>query len=68
MTISSDQIADKTSELPGSLLQNGAAGGQGVVPGGSPPGWVVWLPVGQASLAVLAWHFSSAAENLDRAA
>jgi hypothetical protein len=65
--ISSAQVTDKTREPPGSLLQNGVPRVLGLVSGFSPPGWVMWLPSGQASLVLLAWYYGSGA-NLNRAA
>ena len=74
MAISSAQVPDKTAKSTTSLLQNGLGGLGGLGGGGAgggggtpPPGWVVWLPPGSASLAVLSYLYASASE-LDRAA
>lgn len=65
--VSLPQVTDNTREPPGSLLQNGVPTVRGRSPGSRLPGWVVWLPSGQASLVLLAWHYGSGA-NLYRAA
>ena len=68
MAISSAQVPDKTTKSTTSLLQNGLGGGGGGGGGGTPPpGWVAWVPLGPASLAVLSYFYADASE-LDRAA
>ena len=52
----------ETYEPNGPRLPGGAGGG-----GGPSPGWVVWLPSGPASLAVLSYFYAGASE-LNRAA
>jgi uncharacterized protein YerC len=68
MAISSAQRTDKTTERVGPPLQNGPRLPGGAGGGGGPsPGWVVWLPSGPASLAVLSYFYAGASE-LNRAA